>query len=208
MTCSRFSSRRVMASLSSCEKICTPLLLRFSFRISTTRTTGIFARCDNYGCSGNVFLCVEYGTYPDNSTPVRGAVMVGGAQSHSNNPTCPAGYTTTGLIADCRADLPGCANTPSTCCAGNIAYCVQNASASPGDTVVTNIVMVDVRGAFTAAELAAKLAEADVLVFAIGPRRIRAVTNLNVSSEDCRRAGELFCSCAAQLSSTAARSQA
>jgi threonine aldolase len=69
----------------------------------------------------------------------------------------------------------------------------------------TNILMIDVTANFSASELAAKLAERGVLVFAIGPKRLRAVTNLNVTTDDCRRAGEQFTACAAELAGAGAR---
>ena len=54
----------------------------------------------------------------------------------------------------------------------------------------TNIVMIDVTAPnVTAAQLAEAVA-GEVTILAIGPRRLRAVTHLDVSRTDCRRAGE------------------
>jgi threonine aldolase len=59
------------------------------------------------------------------------------------------------------------------------------------DALETNIVVFHLRdGAPDAATVVARAAEADVLVMAFGPRTVRAVTHLDVSREDCRRAGE------------------
>ena len=69
----------------------------------------------------------------------------------------------------------------------------------------TNILMVDVRGPFSAADYAQRLGERGVLVFAVGPKRIRAVTNLDVTGEQCSKAGELLVSCAVELAAAAAR---
>lgn len=59
----------------------------------------------------------------------------------------------------------------------------------------TNIVMVDVAddGSPRPAErLAARAREAGVLLSVFGPRRLRAVTHLDVSHQDCVRAGEVL----------------
>lgn len=58
-------------------------------------------------------------------------------------------------------------------------------------TPQTNIVIVDVTSpALLAEQVATALAGAGVLINAIGPRRLRAVTHLDVSREQCRLAGE------------------
>jgi threonine aldolase len=57
----------------------------------------------------------------------------------------------------------------------------------------TNIVMIDVTAADIPAErVASELAAAGVLLNAIGPRRMRAVTHLDVSAAQCREAGAIF----------------
>ena len=59
--------------------------------------------------------------------------------------------------------------------------------------VETNIVMVDVDDPGpTAAELAARAAEAGVLFGVVGPRRFRLVTHLDVLDEQCERAAEVI----------------
>jgi threonine aldolase len=56
----------------------------------------------------------------------------------------------------------------------------------------TNIVIIDViNPALLAQTVAAALAQAGVLLNAIGPRRLRAVTHLDVSRAQCREAGEI-----------------
>jgi threonine aldolase len=75
-------------------------------------------------------------------------------------------------------------------------------SASPALAALepqTNIVMIDVSGGITAAELAAALRERGVLVYAIAPQRIRAVTHLDVSAEQCAAAAGHFVEAAAAL---------
>jgi threonine aldolase len=56
--------------------------------------------------------------------------------------------------------------------------------------VATNIVVVHT-GPTPAAQVAAGAAERGVLVSALGPRMLRAVTHLDVSHQDCVRAGEV-----------------
>lgn len=61
------------------------------------------------------------------------------------------------------------------------------------DSVHTNIVIFDVAGTGkTAAEVADKWKSLGVLTLPISQTRIRVVTHLDVSSEDCRKASELF----------------
>lgn len=61
------------------------------------------------------------------------------------------------------------------------------------DEIDTNIVIFRVEPTLgTAAELATLLREEGVLVLAIGPAQIRAVTHLDVSAADCTRAGEIL----------------
>ncbi len=54
----------------------------------------------------------------------------------------------------------------------------------------TNIVVIDTGGVL-AAEVAARASEQGVVVSALGRRMLRAVTHLDVSVEECRRAGEV-----------------
>jgi len=69
----------------------------------------------------------------------------------------------------------------------------------------TNIVIAEVTApGVTAARVAAALAEHDVHVLAISDRQIRAVTHLDVSAEQVRRAGEAFARVAAALQAEAA----
>ena len=57
----------------------------------------------------------------------------------------------------------------------------------------TNIVLLDlVRDGDTAEAIVPRLARAGVLVVAFGPRRLRAVTHLDVSRRDIERAAELI----------------
>jgi threonine aldolase len=57
----------------------------------------------------------------------------------------------------------------------------------------TNIVMLDlVREHDVAAAVSAKLAAAGVLVVAFGPRRLRAVTHLDVARADIERAADII----------------
>ena len=61
----------------------------------------------------------------------------------------------------------------------------------------TNIVMVDLDGDdrdHPADRLAARAKEAGVLLSAFGPRRLRAVTHLDVSADDCARAAAVLAS--------------
>ena len=57
-------------------------------------------------------------------------------------------------------------------------------------TPQTNIVVIDVAApGLLAEQVAAAFQQAGVLMYAIGPRRMRAVTHLDVSREQCRHAG-------------------
>jgi len=76
-------------------------------------------------------------------------------------------------------------------------------AASPGilldpSTVQTNIVVFDLApGAPDAATLVARARERGVLLNAFGPRRVRAVTHLDVTTAQCRRAAEIITTLAA-----------
>ena len=59
------------------------------------------------------------------------------------------------------------------------------------ERVETNIVVVDT-GAAPAASIAAAAADQGVRLSALGPRLIRAVTHLDVSKDDCERAGTIL----------------
>ena len=60
-------------------------------------------------------------------------------------------------------------------------------------SVATNIVVFDLApSAPDAARIVAAARERGVLIYAFGPRRIRAVTHLDVSAAQCRRAGEIL----------------
>jgi threonine aldolase len=64
----------------------------------------------------------------------------------------------------------------------------------------SNIVMVDLAEGVQAADLAELLkSEYEVWALAIGPRRIRAVTHLDVTREQCEQAGQAFVAAAARL---------
>jgi threonine aldolase len=67
----------------------------------------------------------------------------------------------------------------------------------------TNIVMIDIAAGYPAAALSQALRERDVLAFAIGPQRIRAVTHLDVTAEQCQTAGQLIVETAAALAGRA-----
>jgi len=60
------------------------------------------------------------------------------------------------------------------------------------DSVETNIVIFEVRGAVTAKELVARLKERGVLASSLGPTSIRLVTHRDVSREACVRAAEVM----------------
>jgi threonine aldolase len=61
------------------------------------------------------------------------------------------------------------------------------------NTVQTNILIFSLaEGAPDAATVVTRAKERGVLVFAFGPRTIRAVTHLDVSREQCERAAEVF----------------
>ena len=61
------------------------------------------------------------------------------------------------------------------------------------ETVQTNIVYMEVDGArYMAKDVEDRLREADVLVLALGPHRLRAVTYLEISEEDIDRAIRVF----------------
>jgi threonine aldolase len=64
-------------------------------------------------------------------------------------------------------------------------------SAVEPDDVETNIVVVDT-GAEPAAPIAAAAADQGVRLSALGPRLIRAVTHLDVTKDDCERAGTVL----------------
>jgi threonine aldolase len=70
-----------------------------------------------------------------------------------------------------------------------VAY--QAPSAVEPDRVETNIVVVDT-GSAPAAPIAAAAAEKGVRLSALGPRLIRAVTHLDVTKDDCERAGTIL----------------
>ena len=53
--------------------------------------------------------------------------------------------------------------------------------------VETNIIIFEVKGRFTAAELAAKFKEQDIFVIAISPKQIRFVVHLDIHPEDVKR---------------------
>jgi threonine aldolase len=59
------------------------------------------------------------------------------------------------------------------------------------DTVETNVIVIDT-GATPAAPIAAAAAQRGVRVSALGPFMIRAVSHLDVTAEDCERAGQLI----------------
>jgi threonine aldolase len=60
-------------------------------------------------------------------------------------------------------------------------------------TVQTNIVIFRVAdGALDAAAMVARARERGVLLFAFGPRTLRAVTHLDVTRADCDQAGEVL----------------
>jgi threonine aldolase len=72
--------------------------------------------------------------------------------------------------------------------------------------VETNIVMVDVNEPLPpAAAFAAALRARGVLCLALGPRRLRLVTHLDVSRADCQRAVELFAATAAEAGAAVPR---
>ncbi len=56
----------------------------------------------------------------------------------------------------------------------------------------TNIVMLDLLGSTVAAAVVPRLADAGVLVVPFGSQRLRAVTHLNVTTEDVARAAEII----------------
>ena len=73
-----------------------------------------------------------------------------------------------------------------------LADCVR---AAPGVTVEapdTNIVMIDLPAGTTADAVVTAAAARGVKLSAFGPRRLRAVTHLDVTAEDARRAGEVL----------------
>lgn len=77
---------------------------------------------------------------------------------------------------------------------------------SPGLTISppsidTNIVIFNIDETLgTAAQFAGHLKQEGVLVLAIGPRQVRLVTHLDVSQEDCRKAGDTIEKLAHELS--------
>jgi threonine aldolase len=71
----------------------------------------------------------------------------------------------------------------------------ETAGAAPGlsvTTPVTNIVMLDITMESVGAQQLAEAVAGEVWVLAVGPKRLRAVTHLDVSRDDCRRAGEII----------------
>ena len=70
------------------------------------------------------------------------------------------------------------------------AVATQVTTAVEPDGVETNIVVINT-GTTPAAAVAAAAAERGVLVSALGPFMIRAVTHLDVTADDCEWAGQL-----------------
>jgi threonine aldolase len=68
----------------------------------------------------------------------------------------------------------------------------------------TNIAMIDIADGLTAADFAKAAAAQDLHVFAIGPSRVRAVTHLDVSTDDVRKAAAIFQQLAGRLQPLAA----
>lgn len=66
----------------------------------------------------------------------------------------------------------------------------QRPGAVDPETVQTNIVVVDTRDV-SAGDVALAAAEEQVLVSALGPRLLRAVTHLDVDGDGCERAGQI-----------------
>jgi threonine aldolase len=60
------------------------------------------------------------------------------------------------------------------------------------DSVETNIVIFEVKGAVTAKELVARMKERGVLASSLGPTSIRLVTHRDVNREACIRAAEVI----------------
>lgn len=56
----------------------------------------------------------------------------------------------------------------------------------------TNLVFFDLSSRHLAADVSARLAERDLWVSSMGPRRLRMVTHLDVSADDCQRAVEIL----------------
>jgi threonine aldolase len=77
------------------------------------------------------------------------------------------------LLADALARIPGLRVAP----------------------VETNILFVELPDGLDAATLIARLREAGVLVGTDSPRRVRLVTHLDVSAEDCEEAARRFAAC-------------
>ncbi len=64
------------------------------------------------------------------------------------------------------------------------------------NNVETNIVMVDVdKNHFTADQVVARLKEHNILILAVGPQRLRAVTHLDVNSTDIKTAVDTIKTC-------------
>ncbi|MGV3608452.1 MAG: threonine aldolase family protein [Planctomycetaceae bacterium] len=88
----------------------------------------------------------------------------------------------------------------------NAQIVAKSVAQSPGlsispPSIDTNIVIFNIDEALgTAAQFAGHLKQEGVLVLAIGPRQIRLVTHLDVSQEDCRKAGEAIEKLANELS--------
>jgi len=71
----------------------------------------------------------------------------------------------------------------------------ETLGATPGLSVsppATNIVMLDITREGVSARQLAEAVSDEVRILDIGPKRLRAVTHLDVSREDCRRAAELI----------------
>lgn len=76
--------------------------------------------------------------------------------------------------------------------AGLFADIANTAPGLQASTPPSNIVMLDITADNVTAPQLAEAVAANVWVLAIGPKRLRAVTHLDVSREDCRRAGEII----------------
>ncbi len=72
------------------------------------------------------------------------------------------------------------------------AQLVNDATGIEASMPPSNIVMLDITADGIAAQQLAEAVAPEVWVLPIGPRRLRAVTHLDVSAEDCHRAGEII----------------
>jgi threonine aldolase len=88
--------------------------------------------------------------------------------------------------------------------AASFAAALQQSSHFSVNQPETNIVMIDLTGSTPAAELAGTLKERGVLAYAIGPKRIRVVTHLDVTAQQCAAAADHFIAAADALSGRAA----